>query len=88
MDAQLVMALIGSGSLVVVGVAIGKGLTTRRDISALDHRVHKLSNRLEAYPANPNDVFAHKDVIAAQLGAIQERVNHIGSQVDRLVGRQ
>lgn len=76
----------GSGLVLSLGIFIGSRKVVQKDITALDKAVHRLANRVQGFPDDPNAVYARKDVIEVQLGAIQARVDHIGSQVDRLVG--
>lgn len=79
MDGQAILLSIlgGGGVMVTVGIAIGKSMTTHRDIRNIDGRVHKLSNKLQAYPDKPDEVFARKDVIGAQLAAIHQSLEDV-----------
>lgn len=87
MDAQtLIVAVSGLGSI-AVGVAIGRQMTVRRDINAIDSRVHRINNRLAAFPEKPDEVYARRDTVAIELAHIRESQERVEQQLARLVGR-
>lgn len=75
----LIAVVGGGGTMVTVGVAIGKSLTTRRDIQA--HAA-----RLALIPERPDEVYARKDVIAVELTAIKESLDRIETAMQRSGG--
>lgn len=89
MDApQLILSVVGGGGVMVtVGIAIGRSLTTSRDIEALDGKFHKLSNKMQPYPERPDDVYVRKDAIQPKLDAIDASLKRIEAHQEMMAQR-
>ena len=73
MDVQGIIALIGSSTLIAVGVAIGRQLTMRRDINNIAGKVHKIEDwRNATLPKQLEETYARRDTVALELGHIKE----------------
>jgi hypothetical protein len=85
MDAQIIMMLGAGGVFLTAGTAIGLQMTVRRDINSLDGRVHKISSRLQVIPEKPDDVYARKELVAAEFSHIRESLERVEQQLGRLL---
>lgn len=85
MDLEAWLGLFGGGSLLLsVGIAIGLSKNRGKDIDALGQTVHKITNRLSVFPPNPDEVYARKETITAELSAIRESMHQIQGDVRAL----
>jgi hypothetical protein len=88
MDAMAVYTAIGgAGGVMAVGIAIGKSMTTSRDIGALADKVHKLGNRVNLIPERPDEVYVRKDAIAPKLEAIDASLRRIETHQEMMAAR-
>jgi hypothetical protein len=95
MDAQAWMGTIVGGITVLgstlsIGISIGSHRNVRKDLVALDAKVHKHGNKLAGFPDRLDDVYVRKDTIEPQLAAIrkslEENTAQTGKIFDRLMG--
>lgn len=83
MDAQVIWMIGTGGVFIVVGTAIGRQMTVRRDMTLLDKQIHKIGNKVAAFPDKPDEVYARKDVVAVELGHIRETLERIEARLER-----
>lgn len=72
MDAQVIWGAIGGGSVMVsVGIAIGKSMTTARDLAELATKVTDIENwRIATLPRD----YVQKEALALQLKPLTESI--------------
>ena len=84
MDLQSIIALIGSSTLIAVGVAIGRQLTMRRDINNIGQKVHKIEDwRNATLPKHLEETYARRDTVAIELAHIREMLQTLVERPSR-----
>lgn len=63
----------GASVVLTAGIAMGRQMTVRRDLTSLDIRVHKVSARIDGLDAT----YARKDTIAERFTAIEASLARI-----------
>lgn len=73
----------GAGIVLTTGIAMGRQMTIRRDITSLDSRVHKIAGRIDGLDAT----YARKDTIAERFTAIEQSLERIERHQEAMAQR-
>lgn len=78
MELPVILSVVGGGGVMVsVGVAIGKSMTTGKDIARLANKLHEIENWRAA--TLPRD-YVQKEALALQLKPLTDAIGEMKNQ--------